>query len=490
MTYVPEANNCTVIGNNYKRSIMFIGRTKEIELLQSIIDREKSSVAVLYGRRRVGKSELIKKSLGNKPVLYFEGLENRSKQEQIDGFIFQLCYQTGKEIGSLKAKTWREAFIYLYNEVNEKKAHIVLDEFQWMANYRSEIVSDLKMIWELYISRLGGISLILCGSIASFMINRVIKSSALYGRTDLVIHLKGFLLPETNMMLKNQGSLETIEAQMMLGGIPKYLELIQDKTSVYTGIEDLAFTETGYLADEYNRIFTSHFGRNPEYEKIIRVLAKHPYGVFRQQISREAEIELGGGLTIHLKNLESAGFISSSTPFQKGENSRLLKYQLSDAYLRFYFAFIEKNLKKIKSGVQINIFSQITQKGEFKAWMGRAFEYLCIDHAAKISEILGFHGIEFTFGPYFRAPGKEEEGVQIDLVYDRKDNVITLCEMKYSLHPIGTSIIQKVERKVGILKRTFKKKTIQKVLISQSRMTKDLAASGYFYRVIDPRDFL
>ena len=377
---------------------MFIGRKKELKSLQSIIDLVKPSIAVVYGRRRIGKSELIKKSLGNRPALYFEGLENRAKQEQIDGFLFQLCYQTGKEIGSIKAKSWREAFIYLYNELKTKKAHVVLDEFQWMANYRSEIVADLKMIWELYISRLDGTTLILCGSIASFMISRVIKSSALYGRTDLVIHLKGFLLPETNKMLKNQGSLETIEAQMMLGGIPKYIELIRDKTSVYNGMEDLAFTETGYLTDEYKRIFTSHFGRNPEYEKIIGVLAKHPYGVFRKQVSKEALIELGGGLTNHLKNLESAGFISSSTPFHKSHNSRLLKYCLSDAYLRFYFSFIEPNLKKIKSGIQTNIFSQITQKGEFKAWMGRAFEYLCMDHASKISEILGFHGIEFSFG--------------------------------------------------------------------------------------------
>ncbi len=147
----------------------------------------------------------------------------------------------------MRATSWREAFAHLYNELKAETAHIVLDEFQWMANYRSEIVSDLKMMWELHISRLNGTTLILCGSIASFMITKVIKSSALYGRTDLVIHLRGFLLPETNEMLESQGQSETIEAQMMVGGVPKYLELIRDSASVYSAMEELAFTETGYL---------------------------------------------------------------------------------------------------------------------------------------------------------------------------------------------------------------------------------------------------
>ncbi len=469
---------------------MFVGREKELRLLQSAIGAKKPSIAVVYGRRRIGKSELIKRSLGSRPTVYFEGLENRAKQEQIQGFLFQLCYQTGREVGSLRATSWREAFAHLYNELKTRKAHIVLDEFQWMANYRSEIVADLKMMWELYISRLDGTTLILCGSIASFMITRVIKSSALYGRTDLVVHLKEFLLPETNEMLKNQGTLETIEAQMILGGVPKYLELVRDRSSLYSAMEDLAFTETGYLTDEYARIFTSHFGRSPAYEKIIRTLAKHPYGMFRQQVSEEASVEPGGGLTTHLKDLESAGFISSSTPFHKGHNSRLLKYHLSDAYLRFYFSFIEPNLARIRSGTQTNIFGQITQKGTFNAWMGRAFEYLCMHHASRITEILGFHGIEFSFGPYFRAPKKDDRGMQIDLIFDRADNVITLCEMKYSLNPIGIGIIQETERKAEILQRTFRKKTIQKVLISRSRPSRDLVASGYFYKAIHPESFL
>lgn len=468
---------------------MFVGRTKELKELNDLITSKKSSIAVIYGRRRIGKSELIKKALEKERYFIFEGIENRPKQDQIDTFIFQLHYQSEKKSDNRKVASWREAFMILYETIKDNPAHIILDEFQWLANYRQEIVSDLKMIWELYISKLKGVTLVLCGSIGTFMIDRVLKSSALYGRTDLIIHLKGFLLPETRQMLKGRGETEIIESQMILGGVPKYLELIQEKSSLYMAMEELAFSETGYFTDEYERIFISHFGKSQEYERIITVLSKHPYGLFRGQIAEKADVDMGGGLTKQLKNLESAGFISSSTPFHKGENSRLLKYRLSDPYLRFYFSFIQPNLKKIKSNVQKGIFSLMTQESHFRSWMGVAFEYLCMDHEARITEILGFSGIEFTFGPYFEAYKKNQSGVQVDLLFDRKDNVITLCEMKYALTEVGVDIIPQVEKKAEILKDKFKGKTIQKVLISRSAPTKDLTALGYFYRVIRPEAF-
>ncbi|MCP4754577.1 MAG: hypothetical protein GY866_27150 [Proteobacteria bacterium] len=154
-----------------------------------------------------------------------------------------------------------------------------------------------------------------------------------------------------------------------------------------------------------------------------------------------------------------------------------------------YFAFIEPNLRKIETGFPKSIFGQISQTGSYFAWMGRAFEYICMDHALRISEILGFSGIEFTFGPYYESPNKETEGVQIDIVFDRKNNVITLIEAKFSRNPIGTSIIRDIERKAAVLNRKFAKKTIQRVLISHSKPTSDLVASGYFYRIIRPEEF-
>ncbi|MBW2369282.1 MAG: hypothetical protein JRH15_15535 [Deltaproteobacteria bacterium] len=468
---------------------MFVGRANELRSIKTIINADRPTIGVVYGRRRIGKSKLIMEAFEGQRALIFEGLENRPKKEQISNFLFQLFYQTRRDMQAPQAKTWREAFIFLYEELKENPAHVVLDEFQWMANYRHEIVSELKQVWDLYLSRIKGITLVLCGSIASFMVKKVVRSSALYGRTDLEIHLKGFKLTEAKTMLSEKGSREVIEAMMLIGGVPKYLELIKEQPSVRLGINSLAFTDTGYLTKEYERIFLSHFGKNPDFEKIITLLAKNPYGLYRQQISEQAKTDLGGGLSRHLWDLEMAGFISSATPFHKKPNSRLIKYHLSDPYLRFYYAFIQPNLKKIKSGVHKEIFSKISQSGAFSAWMGRAFEYLCMDHAARITEILGFSGIDFSFGPYFRAPKKSAPGVQIDLLFNRSDHVITLCEMKYSLNSIGTDIIAHVQRKADLMQKQYPKRTVQKVLITRSDPTKELAHSGFFYKVIRPEEF-
>jgi len=468
---------------------MFVGRKTELAQLQAFHDRVEASIAVVYGRCRIGKSELIRTALKERIAYFFEGLENRPKREQIKNFLFQLSWQVPRrdsgnkdELG--RVSTWREAFLRLHEALKDRPGVVVLDEFQWIANYRSEIVSELKMVWEQYLSRIPGVKLILCGSIASFMLTRVIRSSALYGRTDLVIHLRGFLLGETRKMLTGKGIDEVLEAQITVGGVPKYLELLRDTASVRLALEGLAFSESGYLVHEYDRIFTSHFGRNPDYEKIVAALAKNPYGLFRGDLAREASVDLGGGLSEHLYNLEQAGFISSATPFDKGPTSRLIKYHLSDAYLSFYFAFILPRIKQIRADVHEGLFARLSQTGTYHAWRGCAFEHLCIDHAAKISQILGFSGIEFSFGPFFRSPGSRAGGIQIDLLFSRADSVMTICEMKCSASPVPKKVIQEVDRKVCVMRDLFPAKTIQRVLVVHGKPSRELSSSGYFYRII------
>ncbi|MBN1984328.1 MAG: AAA family ATPase [Chitinivibrionales bacterium] len=469
---------------------LFIGRTSEIGLLRSLIQKKSPAMGVVYGRRRVGKTALVKKAFAGEKVLTFEGLENRPKREQMSNFIFQLTYQTNTEKPAMLVTSWREAFVLLYETIKNNPHHLFFDEFQWMASYRHEIVSELKMVWDQYISKCGPVTLILCGSIASFMIEKVIKSHALYGRADLQLHLKPFSLNETNLLLKPRGFTEVLEAHLYTSGIPKYLEIIKGKPSIRLGIEQEAFTSGGYFFSEYERIFTSHFGKNPDYEKIIRILAQHQYGLFRSEIPAAAGVKAGGMLTEQLENLETAGFISSATPFQKGPNSKLIKYFLVDSFLRLYFSFILPHKKQIIAGAPGDIFTAISQTGLFFSWMGKSFEYCCIQHARKISEILGFPGIDFTFGPYFKPKHNIHRGIQIDLLFSRADNVLTLCEMKYSRDTIGTSIIDETEKKASLLQQDFPSKTVQRVLITQSKPSRDLAASGYFYRIIDATELI
>ncbi len=465
----------------------FIGRTREIGQLRQTLNNKKSTITIIYGRRRVGKSELIRKALEGRKAIYFEGLENQSKSHQILNFSSQLSFQTKKEfvkktLGESPLKNWREAFKELLDVCQGGETVIVFDEFQWMANYRSEIVSDLKMVWEQYLSRSGQIHLVLCGSIASFMIKKVIRSKALFGRTDLEIHLKPFSISETKEMLGSRSDSEILEAYMLVGGIPKYLELLGQKTSIHAAMQELGFTPHGYFTEEYNRIFVSHFGENHDFQKIVESLAHHPYGLNRFQISRLSKIQLGGGLTSQLYDLEMAGFIQSYLPFHKSKNSKQVLYCLKDAYMRFYFSFIKSLLKKIE-GELGDIFYRITQTPAYLSWLGQSFEYLCMDHAKKISQILGFSGIDYSYGPYFEGGGKDKKGIQIDLLFDRADHVLNLCEIKYTRKKPGIEIIEETEKKVALVESKTRK-TIQKILITKTEPSEDLVRTNYFYKII------
>jgi hypothetical protein len=292
-------------------------------------------------------------------------------------------------------------------------------------------------------------------------------------------------LAETRELLTGRGVDENVRAQMVTGGVPKYLRLLSEYSSVQLAMQDLAFTPNGYLTTEYERIFTSHFGKNPHFARLVRALAERPLGLFREDLARLAGVTLGGQLTQQLRDLESAGFISTVTPFNKSDESRYIKYFLSDAYLRFYFSFIRPNLQKIRTRQAANLFNGISNSGAYHAWMGRSFEYLCMQHADLIARELGFAGIDFTAGPYFAPARDGNAGVQVDLLFDRADDVLTVCEMKYSRHPPGIEAIEEMGKKLDLLTRIAGRKTLQPVLIVRGKVSQALTAAGYFYRIID-----
>lgn len=466
----------------------FVGREHELGLLQSFLAEGGPGIAVIYGRRRIGKTLLIHTALAGRRALVFEGLEDQPKKAQVEAFLFQLARQAGPDTASGSAGGWREALVKLEPVLKRDPACIVLDEFQWMANYRKELVSDLKMVWEQYLAKIPGVKLILCGSIASFMTTKVVRSGALYGRTDLELHLKEFSLGESRLLLRDKGLDEVVEAALYVGGVPKYLELIEPHSSIRAAVEELAFRGNGYFVGEFQRIFTSHFGRNPDFRKIVSALAAAPQGLFRTDLIKAAGLDPGGTLSDHLRDLESAGFLTSDAAFDKGPNSRTIKYRVSDPYMFFYFCFIQRNLKKIRSGVQRDIFARLSQTGRFYAWRGKAWENLCIRHARRIAEILGFSGVDFSCGPYFRSPSRDRTGLQIDLLFSRADNVVTLCEMKCATTPIGMSTVKEVDRKATLLQRAFPSKTIQRVLVLHGEASREVVSAGYFYKVIHSAD--
>lgn len=461
---------------------MFIGREEELRLLRSAIEAPGPRIVVVHGRRRIGKTSLIRRAADGGPVMFIEGLENQGTRAQIASFMDQASRSLRMKLR--EAATWQEALMELHRALGRRRMVIVLDEFQWLANYRQELVSVLKMVWDNHLGRVPGRTLILCGSIASFMTTKVLRSSAFYGRTDVTIHLQGFRLAETSRLLRGRGFQEILDAQCFTGGVPKYLELLAAAPSISLGMGREAFTAGGYFVEEYERIFVSHFGRNAEYQRLVAALAASLYGLNRRELAAKAEIEEGGMLSQRLYDLEAAGFISSHRPFDKGPDSRLLRYYLSDPWISFHHAFMRRRMRKIREGGTAQLFQMVRHTGAFHSWMGRAFELVCLRHRAQIAAALGFQGVEYECGPWFRAPRKGHGGVQIDLAFDRADKVITLCEMKRQIAPLGRAVIAEVERKAGLLRAAHPGRTVQPVLVIDGPVSKEVTGAGYFHRIV------
>ena len=468
---------------------MFIGREEELSLLRTIQRAPGSHIVVVYGRRRIGKSSLIHEAFSSHPTLSFEGLENQSTKEQIDNFLFQLQYQTKKRIKRKSSiKKWREALMELVPFVQDQPSLIiVLDELQWMANSRFNLVSDLKMVWDQYLAKAGNVTLVLCGSVASFMVKKVLQSKALYGRADRIISLKPFTLHETSLLLSDRGNEEVILAHLLVGGVPKYLELLKNSQSILQAVGEHAYSETGYFFAEYQRIFVSHFGSSSNYEKLLRILANKSYGLSRQQLHSETGVSGGGEMTRLLYDLESAGFIASYRPYDKGKTSKIIRYLLTDFYIRFYLSFIEPhNTNQSLSASQAKEYfvNYVVPSPAFQSWLGLSFEFVCLEHASQIAQILGFSGIQYNVGPYFRhSRGGTLSGVQIDLLFARSDKVFTVCEMKYQDRPIGIEVGKALNTKIEKVP-SLVNKAIQKVLVSKSEPTCELLRSGIFSKII------
>ena len=304
-----------------------VGRKSEQKLIKRLLDSEQSELLILYGRRRVGKTFLVNESIKmENNVLCFEGLEQQRTKEQIEAFLFQFEQQTGNSVPRKRSSSnWLHAFQPVLEEVKKNhKTIIFLDEFQWLANYRNDLVSKLKLLWEQYLQKYN-VKLILCGSIASFMIKKVIDSAALYGRASAVIHLEPFHIEETKEFLSERGLSEILNAHLIFGGIPKYLECLEPNLSIYQNITKLIFSQHGLLIREYNKIFISHFGKKAEYEQILELLFPRPYGLSRGELSDLLAIA-GGELTRLLFNLESAGFIKALMPFDQQDKIRNKRY--------------------------------------------------------------------------------------------------------------------------------------------------------------------
>jgi hypothetical protein len=466
----------------------FIGRKDEIKYIKGAAGLGEAAILVVYGRRRVGKTELIEHVLHDRHLLKLEGVEDGNTQTQMVRVLYQLSKAlSDKHLTHMRFETWLELFDFIASKVAVGKWTLYLEEVQWLAEYKNELISDLKYVWDNALRHNPDLLLILCGSSPSFMQNQVIHSKALYNRSLYELNLREFSLSEAQKLLQGRSYREVMDAYLTVGGIPEYLKRIDQHSSIQIGICEESFKKDSYFSNEKKRIFISSFATNTHYQAIIDHLSQVKFAT-KKDLEKSLHTKGGGTLTDLLKDLEMCGFIERYLPYQVGSNSNLIRYCIADSYLRFYFKFISPLSERIQQGDYNRLPLHALNKESYQKWLGLSFERFCRQHSLMIATIIGFSAVRYKSGAFFnRTTITEQSGYQIDLVFDRADHVLTVCEIKYTQSKTGTEVIEEFEKKLSLLP-DLKNKTIEKVLISASGATDALLARAYFDRVITLED--
>ena len=417
-----------------------IGREQEIEKLENYISSRKSEFIAIYGRRRVGKTFLVKELFENRFAFRVTGKDNVTTKEQLASFSFALNDQLGIEAD---VTNWPEAFRLLQKALEKMPDGtkiIFFDELPWFDTYASNFISALEHFWNDWAFYRSDIKLIACGSATTWMLNQVINSrGGLHNRITHNILLSPFKLHEVEEYFKSQGFYyerpEIIECYMAMGGVAYYLSLFETNKSVAQNIQQLCFTRGGELTEEFERLFNSLFKKADNHLAIVTALKNKGKGMTRLDLRDATGLANNGRFSQILKELEQCDFIRSYTPF--GKSKKDMMYQLIDPFCLFYFKFMHN-----KGAFLDNHWVKMQTTAEYESWCGHAFEIVCLHHINEIVKALGIDGCintpcSWSYRPTTKVLADEEadedlkHGTQIDLLIDRSDRSISICEMKY-----------------------------------------------------------
>ena len=412
-----------------------IGRTYEQHILQNISEEKEARLIAVYGRRRVGKTYLIKYFFDEKFDFYFTGSFETPMKTQLTLFRDAL-FQYSNERRPMP-KDWFEAFSQLKDylqRTNEKRIVVFLDELPWMDTPKSNFLAAFSYFWNTWGSTRDGLKLVVCGSATSWMLDNVVgDKGGLYGRSSRSIYIAPFTLYEVEWFLKQRKGIvwnryQILEAYMILGGIPYYLDMLEKGLPFSQNIDNLFFHDKAPLRTEYDFLFRSLFKSSTIYRQVVEAVATKNKGLTLKEIKAVLKAGDGGALTEVLDNLCKCDFVRKYTPFGKKEKGSI--YQLTDLYSYYYLKFIGN-----RTGLDEHYWSNI-KDGARNAWAGYAFEQVCLHHISQIRGALSIKGVltnicSWSSPKQTDKDGTEWPGVQIDLLLCRGDHIVDVCEMKY-----------------------------------------------------------
>ena len=463
-----------------------IGRKKEKERIEKLLASNRSEFLAITGRRRVGKTFLIDNLLREHYCFSITGIQNGNMTTQLLNFAVKLSEYNGTFQPQVAAN-WQIAFLqfkaYLMTLDKDKKQVIFLDELPWMDTPKSGLIQMLAHLWNDYLSKESHFILVICGSATSWITKKIINDTGgLHNRVTENIHLYPFTLSETHAFFQSKGLQLTLhdltKIYMTLGGIPFYLENIRKGESFAVAIERICFSPTGILHNEYNNLFQALFNNADIHQEIVATLAARPYGLTHAEIIQQIGMKQATGTYQRaIEELLISDFIIENTPF--GKKKRGATYKLIDEYSIFYHSFIKPH-KKYSPGM----WQQLSESQSYKIWAGYAFETLCFKHIDAIKQALGITAV-YTEIYNFKVPTSDEsEGFQIDLLIDRKDNSINLCEIKFHSAPFTITkdyYRQLIEKRQRFVDFTGTKKQVFLTFITNFGIT----ANAYAQEIVD-----
>ena len=415
------------------RQSTIIGREKEMEELQRCMQSSEAELVVVYGRRRVGKTFLVREYFNNNFAFQLTGLYNQPKSVQLHNFAIMLSEYSHH--GIQVPSSWLEAFAllrsYLESLPEEGKKVIFIDEMPWLDTRLSNFLSAFEWFWNGWGASRHDLVVIVCGSATSWITDKILSNKGgLFNRTTSRIYLRPFTLYETEQYLLSRGirwsRYDIAECYMVMGGIPYYLRLLSPRLSYTVNIDELFFKKKGKLWDEFVHLYQTLFSNADSYIQIVEALSSKRMGLTRNEIVAATKLPNNGVLTRMLNNLSDSEFIRPYNFY--GRKKRDTIYQLSDYYSIFYFRFLNG-----MHGKDEQYWTHTIDNPQRRAWAGYTFEQVCKDHVYCIKRAIGINGVLSEDSSWHLLQG--EQRTQIDLLIDRRDRVINLCEIKYSLSP-------------------------------------------------------
>ncbi|MEI8295940.1 MAG: ATP-binding protein [Alphaproteobacteria bacterium] len=472
----------------------FIGRNHDLATLRGLLSKRSASLVVVKGRRRIGKSRLIKEFAKDFTFVDFSGAppsDKSTEQTQRDDFAHQL--EKKFKLPRLKSDDWGDLFTALAQQTAQGRVVILLDEISWMGGLDPAFLGKLKNAWDMEFSNNPNLILFLCGSVSSWIEKNIINSTGFVGRPSLYLTLEELTLSDCNQFWGPLGegisAYEKLKLLSVIGGIPRYLELMNPQESAEENIKKLCFTRNSPLKDEFDHIFTDIFSnRSALYKNILFFLSKGRAN--QNEIADAVGLPRTGDLSDYLNDLMLGGFISRDYTWsiKTGHISKLSSYRLKDCYSRFYLKYILA--KKPLIDKDTFALRGLSSLPGWDGMMGLQFENLVLNNHKRVLQLLEISPEDVVFeNPFFQTKTTRHRGCQIDYLVQTRFDTVYPCEIKFSRTEVGLEVVEQVRQKIKNIALP-RHVSYRPVLIHVNGVSEEVYDSGFFANIIDFSSFL